>query len=49
MKIRTDEELLALIEKRLDISCNHLWDDLEPEERKKVFTTLILEYLESTF
>lgn len=45
--MKTDEEILALIKKYLDDGCNELWDSLIPEERKKAFPQLILEYVES--
>ena len=47
-KEKTDEELFELIRKYLDDGCGELWDRLIPEERRKVFPQLILEYLETT-
>ena len=47
--MKTDDELFALISKYLDTGCERLWDALTPEERRKVFSELIIEHIESTW
>lgn len=47
--MKTNEELLELIEKYLSDGLSELWINLEPYERRKVFSNLIIEYVESNF
>jgi hypothetical protein len=47
--MKTDEELMKLIEECLQIGCERLWDKLTPKERKKVFSELVREWIESNY
>ena len=43
--MKTDNELLELIDLHLAYSLGNLWDTLSPEERRRVFNQLINEYI----
>jgi hypothetical protein len=41
----SDDEMMEIIENKLQDPLGDLWDCLSPEERKEVFSRLIIEYL----
>ena len=41
----SEDEILELIEEKLEDALGDLWDVLTPEERKEAFSRLIIEYL----
>jgi len=47
--MRDIEELMTLIEKELEDAVGNLWDALTPEERRRVFNSLIIEWLSSNY
>ena len=47
--MKTDDELWRLIEKYLKEGLEELWDELTPEERRRVFPNLILEVVEANY
>lgn len=47
--MRTDDELFEMMEKYAKDSLNRLWDELTPEERRRVFPGLLNEWVEVTF
>ena len=47
--LRNDDQLIALIEKLLAKGLDELWDALTPEERRRVFPSLIVEHISSTY
>jgi hypothetical protein len=49
VRMKTDEEIMELIQKCLASGMDRLWDQLLPEERMKAFPKLILEWVESTY
>ena len=47
--MKTPDEIMDLIQENLSDGCDNLWDALTPEERRRAFTKLIIEWLESTY
>ena len=47
--MKNDDELWNLVERLLMSPCEDLWDELEPEERRRVFPKLIAEFVEANF
>ena len=52
--MKTDEEIMDIINEELEDACNNLWDKLTPEERGRAFRSnegrmLIQEWLDVTF
>lgn len=47
--MRNRDELITIVGKCLQEGLDNLWDELEPEERKQVFTDIIDEYINSMY
>lgn len=47
--MKTNEEIMELIEKHFESACDNLWDDLTPEERRQAFPNMISEYIGANY
>lgn len=47
--MKTNDEIMELVEKYFESACDNLWDALTSEERRQAFPKLISEYIGANY